>query len=338
LLSSDVSANGKYIVDRANSALLYSTLDAAPPQPYGLYARGKDFYWSESGKVGLNSWRPNVRFIDKTEAAAEPVIDKPGTYRYKTKTLGFDSSETYSVKGLQTEVWNPDPGLDGPPLIGALGKNDCNIWATTLQNLIADEKGAVYEIERGRQESRTVRIQAPTTTLEDLTMKVGDLMKHIYEGPGACNYHAATVVAQDGASLITLEGHVSKNLSRPQFHIRGGLTGFADEGIQHQKGDKVDIIPVTSLTYDSLQDDKETREKRFRQFGEIDADFWKDYEGINYSYRGRLAGDIGITSTREKRRRDELARINKPLFGEIYAQTLRERGKTPTYTSFPRID
>jgi hypothetical protein len=338
---SDITRSGKYLVEHKDSNVLYSTLDAPPPQPYGLYARGEDFTVKEGYKIPLNSWTPNVRFLDKTEAQAEPVVNKPGTYVYKTKGLfGSESSATYSINGLQTEVWNPRPGLDGPPTVGALGKNDCNIWATTLQNLIADERGVIYEMERGREQQRTVRIQSPTTTQTDLNVNPGDLMQHIYEGSGACRYHAATVVAKDGASLVTLEGHVSKNLSRPQFHIRDGLTGFAAEGITHNKGDQVEVIPVTSLSYEEVQADKETREKRFKGFSNIDEVFWEDYEGTNYSYRGRLLGDIGITPTVEKRRRDELAERLKPQFEELYRRDreLRRTGQTPTLTSFPRIE
>ena len=302
--NSDISSSGQYIVEHARSHVLYSTLDAAPPQPQGLYARGRDFTAGEFGKVPLNSWTPNVRFIDKREAEAQPVAEKPGTYSYKTSgSFGFESTTTYSIEGLKAEVENPGPGLDGPPLVGALGKNDCNVWAATLQNLIADEKGEAYRIKRGSEPQRNVRIMSASTA--ELKVKVGDLMKHIYEGEGACRYHAATVVAKDGLSLVTLEGHVSKNLSRPQFHIRSGLLGFAAEGIQHKQGDNVEVVPLTSQSYQEIQGEKKISEARYQEFGNIKP---KDWERYKFSYLSIVNGNIGITPTKEKRRRDEAAR------------------------------
>jgi hypothetical protein len=300
--TSDVSYSGKYFVKHADSTVLYSALDADPPQPFRLYARGQDYTEGKDGYIPLNSWRPNVRFVNTLEKQAEPVLSKPGTYRYKTPGFFSDKTVEYSIGDLQREVEDPVPGLDGPPTIGALGKNDCNIWATTLQNLIGESSN--YEILRGRQEQRTVAVQSPATTRRDLRVDVGDRMKHIYQGDGACRYHAATVVAKDGPSLVTLEGHVSMDLSRPQFHIRDGLTGFAAEGIAHGKGDKVEVIPVASLSRKDIADDIEARERRFIDFNNIDPDFWRDYERETYSYRGRLRGDIGITLRAERRRQE----------------------------------
>ena len=297
--TSDVSYSGKYFVKHADSTVLYSTKDADPPQPVRLYARGEDYTEGKDGHINLNSWRPNVRFINTLEKQAQPVVNKPGTYRYKTPGF-FGGTVEYSIGDLQRGVENPVPGLDGPPTIGALGKNDCNIWATTLQNLIGERSN--YDILRGRQEQRTVAVQSPATTRRDLNVDVGDRMRHIYQGDGLCRYHAATVVAKDGPSLVTLEGHVSMDLSRPQFHIRDGLAGFAAEGIAHGKGDNVEVIPVASLSRKDIDDDIEARERRFLAFNDIDPVFWRDYEAENYSYRGRLRGDIGITLSAERRR------------------------------------
>jgi hypothetical protein len=317
--NSDITSSGKYYVERGNNDVLYSTRDAEPPEPRGLYAQGSDFTWGPSSiiPIPLNSWKPNVRFLNKVEAMAKPVLSQPGAYSYKTKGwFGSESSATYSVEGLQNEVRNPDTGWDSPPTVGALGANDCNGWATTLQILIADEKGNTYARQRGREEKRTVNIQSPMTTQADLNMNVGDLMMHIYNG-GPCLYHAATVVAKDGNSLVTLEGHVSKDLSRPQFHIRGGLTDFAAEGIARNRGDQVDVTPVTSMTYEDIQGEKKVRENTFHRFSS-DPRRWQRGEGT-YESVGFLAGDIGITPTKEKIRR---------IKREDYLNSLDERGPT----------
>jgi hypothetical protein len=338
LALSDTSANGKYIVERKDPAILYSTLDAAPPEPYALYARGEDAAWHEKKRIPLNSWKPNVRFLERAEAKAEPVIHKPGTYTYKTKGMfGIESSQTYSIESLQNQVINPEPGLDGPPLIGALGKNDCNIWATTLQHLIAEGKGPANEMSKGRKQPRALKLQSPTTA-KDLRLNVGDLMKHVFEGTSTCRYHAATVAAKDGASLITLEANVDLDLSRPQFHIHNGLAGFAAAGIQEQLGDKVEVVPVKGITYDAIVADKEIREGRFQKFGAIDPEDWEYFEKKNLTYRNRLAGEIGITSTAEKARRDQAAMKLRPEFDKILYQMKHHLIDDKTYTHFPRID
>jgi hypothetical protein len=339
LALSDISANGRYIVERKDPSILYSTLNAAPPEPYALYARGRDVAYYKQKGIRVNSWKPNVRFLSRAEAQADPVIDKPGRYTYKTKGLfGIESSETYSIGELQNQVFDPQPGLDGPPLIGALGKNDCNIWATTLQHMIAAGKGPANEMAKGRKETRTLNLQSSATTPSDLTLHVGDLMKHVFEGTSSCRYHAATVAAKDGASLITLEANVDLDLTRPQFHIHKGLAGFAAAGIEEKLGDKVEVVPVKGITYDAIVADKEKREGRFQKFGAIDREDWQYFEKKNLTYRNTLGGEIGITSTAEKARRDQVARNLRPQFDEILNQMQQGLIDRTTYTHFPRID
>jgi hypothetical protein len=317
-------------VDGNNAGVLYSTLDAAPPKPYGLYARGEDQgFWGEHW-IPLNSWTPNVRFLNRTEAQAEPIVAKPGAYEYKTS--GSSGTKTYTIDGLKREVYDPKPGLDGAPVVGAFGKNDCNIWATTLQNLIAEEK--LY-LTNGQDQPRTVNVESKDDSGK-LDVQVGERMKHLFQG-SSCNYHAATVVAKDGVSLVTLEANVVKDLSRPEFYIHKGLAGFAAEGIQDKLGDKVEVVPLTSLTYEGVLSERETREDRFGKFSEIDPDFWRQNEKRQYNYRGRLVGDIGITWTAEKQRRDELARKLGPQFAQLNV-THDLNFNQSTYTSFPRIE
>ncbi len=280
-----------------------------------------------------------MRFLSRAEAQAEPVIDKPGRYTYKTKGMfGIESSQTYSIGELQNQVFNPQSGLDGPPLIGALGKNDCNIWATTLQHMIAAGKGPANEIANGPKQPRTLNLQSPTTAAADLSLNVGDLMKHIFEGTSTCRYHAATVAAKDGASLITLEANVDLDLARPQFHIHKGLAGFAAPGIEEKLGDKVEVVPVTSIDYDAIVADKEKREGRFQKFGAIDREDWEGFEKKHLTYRNTLAGEIGITTTAEKARRDQAAMKLKPEFDKILYMMKHNLIDRTTYTHFPRID
>ncbi len=338
LSQSDISANGRYIVERKDPTVLYSTLNALPPEPYALYARGRDIAHYKHKEIWVNSWKPNVRFLSRAETQAEPVIDKPGTYTYKTRGMFGESSESYSIGELQNQVFNPKPGLDGPPLIGALGKNDCNIWATTLQHMIAAGKGSANEMATGRKQPRTLNLQSPATTPADLTLHVGDLMKHVFDGTSSCRYHAATVAAKDGASLITLEANVDLDLSRPQFHVHKGLAGFASAGIEEKLGDKVEVVPVKGITYDAIVADKEKREGRFEKFGTIDREDWEYFEKKNLTYRNTLAGEIGITSTAEKARRDQAAMKLRPEFDKILYQMQQGLIDRTTYTDFPRID
>ena len=332
LANSDLSANGRYIVEKTNPTVLYSTKDAAAPSPLGLYARGKDKgYWGHSGfsPVKLNSWTPNVRFLSRAEAQGEP-LSKPGFYEYKTKGMLGGSTETYSIEGLQSEVRNPLSGLDGPPTFGVLGKNDCNIFASTLQNLMYRERGALYEME-GRKATRTVEVESPSTNATDLDVQVGDRMKHVFQGSD-CRYHAATVVAKDGVSAVTLEANVAYDRARPLFYIHKGLAGFAAEGIHDKLGDKVDVIPVGSLTYQEAEDEWETRSSRFENFSNINPVFW-GFENETYSYRGRLLGDLGVTWTTEKTRRDKLAESKAPEFHQIW-----QNRRQPGYDRFPQIE
>src|SRR5690349_1738445 len=99
--------------------------------------------------------------------------------------------------------------LDRRPTVGVLGKNDCYAFADALQNLIVKEAWEETGVEEIGRTKKTVHVTNPDSPA-DLRVGVGDMMRQIYKGSD-CRYHAATVVAEDGNSVVTLEGHVSKD-------------------------------------------------------------------------------------------------------------------------------
>jgi hypothetical protein len=116
------------------------------------------------------------------------------------------------------------------------------------------------------------------------------------------------------------------------------LAGFAAAGIDEKLGDKVEVVPVKGITYDAIVADKEKREGRFQKFGTIDREDWEDFEKKNLTYRNTLGGEIGITSTAEKARRDQVATNLRPQFDHILNQMQQGLIDRTTYTDFPRID
>jgi hypothetical protein len=135
----------------------------------------------------------------------------------------------------------------------------------------------------------------------DLQIQVGDMMRHLYVDNPHCKYHAATVVAKDGESLVTLEGHVSKDLMRPEFLIRRGVVGFAQEEIRGGYGDVVEITPLESLNPETVESEREDFVRRYRRMMGEDVDL-----GF-----GTAASNLGITRTDEYRRRRRLERIRR---------------------------
>ena len=91
-----------------------------------------------------------------------------------------------------------------------IGKNDCRAFASRLQELIgASADGSASD-------------------------EVGDRWQHNVsnEKGNSVGEHAATVVAQDGQSRVTLEANVDKDLTKPQFAMYGGSADFVETNKQ----------------------------------------------------------------------------------------------------------
>ena len=216
----DATANSNYFVDSNNRSVLYAKRDATPPAPKTLYNGKHDV--SQDG-AELTRWTPNVRFFSADQVSQNDVI---GAKAGLAMNPNDDVNAGYSV----------------------LSKNDCYFWAQRLHYLIAyalAEKGRREHQQWNPQQSRTVHLnneQAPD-------MGVGDLMRHKFtQNLNGCNYHAATVVAKDGASLITLEANVDSDLSAPEFYLRAGMSGFVEDNNEDaDHGQEVLMMPVRNL-------------------------------------------------------------------------------------------
>lgn len=253
-----MTENRKYLIDPADNTVLYSVIGASPPKPNGLYQRTLDR--TAGSHIPLNAWTPNVRFLSKEETFASPVKGKPGQYEYIKK--GFiDSTERFSLRGLGRQVLSP-PEDGERPTIGVFGKNDCYAFGDALQNLMM-MNGELPLMQTGRKK-KNVHVTKPDHP-RDLEIQVGDMMRHIYIDNPHCKYHAATVVAKDGESLVTLEGHVSKNLKRPQFLIHRGVRDFAHQEIVGGYGDEVEITPLEGLNPHVVAEEREDFVGRFRR-------------------------------------------------------------------------
>ena len=79
------------------------------------------------------------------------------------------------------------------------------------------------------------------------------------------------MVAKDGASLVTLEAHVSKDIQAPEFHIRDGVTGFVADndtdstGESRGLGGKVELRQLAGITEEEAGDEIGKSEQRFRR-------------------------------------------------------------------------
>lgn len=289
--------NGKYLIDPADNSVLYSVAGAIPPRPTGLYQRTID-RTAGVPHIPLNAWTPNVRFLSKEETFASPVKGKPGQYEYIKK--GFiDSTKRFSLRDLGLQVLSP-PEVGERPTIGVFGKNDCYAFGDALQNLMM-MNGELPLLQTGRKK-KNVHVTTPDSP-GDLEIQVGDMMRHIYIDNPHCKYHAATVVAKDGESLVTLEGHVSKNLKRPQFLIHRGVRDFAHREVIGGYGDEVEITPLEGLNPNLVAEEREDFVGRFRRMMGEDTDFGFMTAQIN----------LGFARTDEYPRRIERARIAREL-------------------------
>ncbi len=250
--------NGQYMVDSARDKYLFSKEDADAPMPTGLYHMKTD--QESTSKAIIKVWIPNVKFTSQTERAFIAKSKTTGAGKFtKKKTFGKDEHLDLTPKMDSVSSVNTPKGYL-PATTGAFGKNDCNVFATRLQNMIAHEKMVT---QGGLNYPKPVRKIANTSTAskEELKVGVGDKMVHMYPKTEKCKYHAATIVAKDGPSTVTLEGHVSKDLEKPQFHIRNGVKGFVKDNdtkvVSHLFGSstkesrglggKVEISPLESV-------------------------------------------------------------------------------------------
>lgn len=282
------SENGEYLVDPRDTSVLYSEMRAPEPKPRGLYMRWIDRTVQHPRRL-LYGWKPNVRFLSKAEQGASPSKSKPGSYEYVEKGL-WDSVKSFSLRDLGRQLEAP-PEVDRRPTVGVLGKNDCYAFADTLQNLIVTEAWEETGLEDTGRTKKTVHVTKPDSPA-DLTAGVGDMMRQIYQGSD-CRYHAATVVAKDGKSLVTLEGHVSKDLQRPEFLIHNGVSGFADEPIRKGYGDEVEVTPLETLKWEAVASEREASQRRYERITGEDPTLAFHTAGSN----------LGVTPTEEVRRR-----------------------------------
>lgn len=280
--------NGRYLIDPRDNTVLYSEVHAVPPKPRGLYRRTID-RTSGSPHKTLYAWTPNVRFLSRAEDSATHSKSKPGFLEYTTEGSLFSSTNRFSLRGLGQELESP-PELGKRPTLGVLGKNDCYGFGDALQNMIV-MNGQLPLIPLGRTK-KNVHVNKPESP-GDLRMEVGDMMRHLYKGQQTCNYHAATVVAKDGESLVTLEGHAGKDLSRPEFQIRNGVAGFARREIGLGYGDEVEITPLESLDPEAVAFEREGFERRYRRITGDDVEL-----GFAQAVK-----NLGITYTDEQQRK-----------------------------------
>ena len=338
------SENHQYMVLPGRTSVLYSIVKAEAPKPRGLYTRRLE-RMANYPHLPLYEWTPNVRFLSKAEQMASPSKSNPGSYEYTSK--GFiETTERFSLKryGRAIEEHPEDDERVVRPLVGALGKNDCYAWADTLQNMMfteASEKSGIVPIGR---EHKTVHVTTPKHP-SDLNVEAGDMMKHIYQN-AKCKYHAATVVAKDGNSLVTLEGHVSKDITSPEFHIHRGVLAFADEAIRKGHGDEVVITPLESLNPQSVASERKDFETRYQRMTTAPVD---DPGATNLAHI-TASSNIGTTITDKMRRKMLTHRRIKAQLNDLYERdreihfenVARKFLGGPTipveYSSFPNID
>ncbi|MFZ6776478.1 DUF4157 domain-containing protein [Undibacterium sp. Ji83W] len=187
----DASANNQYFIKTNQRQVLYSLRTVAGPRPSALYHKENER--SATG-IDLYKWTPNVRLFGNAERA-------------DIESIGVNTSNL--MRNMDDGIKNPQMTADtvSLPSQGVLGKNDCRGLGGVLNAMISQEG-------------------MDNTALLGNTMEVGDQMTHNFPLHADCQYHSATVVAKDLPSLVTLEADVSKDRSRPEFYIRGGVAGF----------------------------------------------------------------------------------------------------------------
>lgn len=222
----ETSENGKYMVHTLDRTALYGRADSEPPLPSGMYIEVKATVPSSNM---VKKWVPNVRFLSKKEKVGLwelDTVEKGAGLTRKYVKKGIVDRTRVDVGGMIQELMGRVQRLQGGIPGGTkllIGENDCAKWAQNLQRMIREEYERLGVEMEGRDESKT--LDAVKESMP--TLRIGDSMYHVYQGDQAdCGWHGATVVANDGATSITLEAHVSKDLTAPEFHMRRGILGF----------------------------------------------------------------------------------------------------------------
>jgi hypothetical protein len=226
-----------YMVNPAARGTLYGSLFAPPPSPAGLYKRKGDVDVSGNKLVPVVAWTPNVRFLSQAEMNCDInwMYDSPDGQQAKL-----------DLPALMEQVENPtDDTATELPTFGVLGKNDCASFALTMYRSIA------REYYRGDKFKDPMKPTKHTNNYP--SVGIGDMMLQRFQG-GECNWHGATVVAQDRTRHVTLEANVSKDLMAPEFYVRSGVSDFVDDNLRGttETSRKVEITKSTGGQTDDL--------------------------------------------------------------------------------------
>ncbi len=282
--------NALYGISEPAARMLVSAQGAPDPKPVELYRQTRDT--NENGAM-VKTWVPNVKFIQKPEIRRNEKNDEKGERprsprvgpsdwqkdalekiaRYELALEKAMVPEDPGQKTLRSNVSSTGPNLTGvdeptPPLsvrapdLGILGLNDCGEWAQKLQRLIAEEAVHAGSLQRPLNASGAEDFDLGKRPEDMPAVGVGDTMTQQLFGSGS-QHHAATVVARDTFTIVTLEAHVEKNLDAPVFHFYdGGLPGFVDAnnaGPTFREANRVGVGNVkhlealTKAFYDDLQ-------------------------------------------------------------------------------------
>lgn len=205
------TANDQYILKSGDRSTLYGAAGAADPRPTGLFSKGAD---KDEKANPLQVWIPNAKFIKTANQLPNGSEDPefPDTYMDHNGTEFNNEPRNQYLAEILDSVEKPElrQGFSHPTL-GIVGPNDCGKFALLLRQMIqAEGRAPGAQVENG--------------------LAVGDQMTHQFQGEWACNHHSATVVANDGADVITLEANAGqKQLTRPQMFVRHGVQGFIDD-------------------------------------------------------------------------------------------------------------
>lgn len=229
------STTGQYMVPGGSSEVLYGEEHATGPEPAGLYAAGTEAVTGGPAPATVQKWTPNVEFFTKHEQtsftegedqlkgkARQRMDDTEGLGRFKKMWAQHKAkAKADHDQAALGEIWqrlikskedSMDVLIEQGATMGLVGNNDCALFARALHQLIKAAQG-------------DAQAEAPDGP------EVGTLMQHKYpEESNGCGYHAVTVVAKDGASLVTLEAHAGRAaLGKPTFEIRGGVDAFRND-------------------------------------------------------------------------------------------------------------
>ncbi|MEM9337329.1 MAG: DUF4157 domain-containing protein [Bacteroidota bacterium] len=236
---SPVSEHQSYMLSKQNSHILYSMLLSREPSPKGLYIKNVENVTGGDFDFSVNKWTPNVRFFSKEEQVGLVTAhdenkrtnpDHPNGLaglwsKFKGKSareVGADEINRAWNQMIKIEENSIENGMALGAKLGILGNNDCAAFARTLYELIKVEK----EEERRKDVDEFGELAGGERSCDEPVP--GTFIQHKFpEKTNGCGYHGVTVVAKDGATLVTLEAHAGKKkLKVPEFHMRNGINGF----------------------------------------------------------------------------------------------------------------